>query len=180
MHCLSLTCHLLTVAFSKQDLGDIVSKTELLIALAHAKSTAHPLTATSQEPLNAALQDNIVLASHLIELEERIKHQRTSTQAHLLSTHALERQWKQKQSEMDRALSSFSPSSLYQRLGQGVNEQAQICEALEESFLEGDGGVASEREVTDWVKRYRDSKKLFYSRRERKDRFDEGRVGGWR
>lgn len=83
---------------------------------------------------------------------------------------------------MDRALAPFSPSSLYQRLGQGVNEQAQICEALEESFLDGDGngGVAGEREVLDWVRRYRDARKVYYARRERKERFDEGRVGGWR
>lgn len=63
-----------------------------------------------------------------------------------------------------------------------MNEQAQICEALEESFLDGDGngGVAGEREVLDWVRRYRDARKVYYARREKKERFDEGRVGGWR
>lgn len=81
---------------------------------------------------------------------------------------------------MDRALAPFAPSSLYQRLGQGVQEQELVCRALEESFLDGDDGVATEREITDWVKRYRDAKKLYYSRRERKERWDEGRVGGWR
>lgn len=81
---------------------------------------------------------------------------------------------------MDRALSPFSPSSLYQRLNQGVQEQELTCRAMEDSFLEGDGEVATEKEVTDWVKGYRQSKKLYYSRRERKDRWDEGRVGGWR
>jgi hypothetical protein len=81
---------------------------------------------------------------------------------------------------MDRALSPFLPSSLYQRLGQGVQEQEMICRALEESFLDGDGAVANEREVVDWVRRYRDAKKLYYSRSERKERWDEGRVGGWR
>lgn len=127
-----------------------------------------------------ALAENMSLASHLNELEARLVHLRASTQAQLLSTHALERQWRQKQSDMDRALSPFSPSSLYQRLTQGVQEQEMVCRALEESFLEGDGGVASEREITEWVKRYRDAKRLYYSRRERKERWDEGRVGGWR
>jgi hypothetical protein len=127
-----------------------------------------------------ALAENMSLASHLSELEARLAHLRASTQAQLLSTHALERQWRQKQSGMDQALSPFSPSSLYQKLSQGVQEQEMVCRALEESFLEGDGGVASEREITEWVKRYRDAKKLYYSRRERKERWDEGRVGGWR
>jgi hypothetical protein len=53
---------------------------------------------------------------------------------------------------------------------------------MEESFLEGEGeGIAAtEREVTDWVRRYREAKVQFYLRQERKQRWDEGRVGGWR
>ena len=81
---------------------------------------------------------------------------------------------------MDRALAPFAPSSLYQMLNSGVQEQEMICRAMEESFLDGDGGVATERETAEWVKRYRDAKKVYYSRRERKERWDEGRVGGRR
>ncbi|KAH8803112.1 hypothetical protein F5884DRAFT_496444 [Xylogone sp. PMI_703] len=165
---------------SKQDLADILAKPELLAALAHSTKTAPPSVAAGQEPLKASLAENISLATHLKEVESRLEHLRSSTQAQLLSTHALERQWRQKQSDMDRALAPFSPSSLYQRLSQGVQEQEMVCRALEESFLEGDGGVAAEREVTEWVRRYREAKKLYYSRRERKERWDEGRVGGWR
>lgn len=115
-------------------------------------------------------------------MEARLTHQRATTQGQILSTHALERQWRQKQSGMDHALASFSPAALYQQLGQGVQEQALVCEAMEESFLdgEGEGAPATEREVTDWVRRYREAKLLFYLRQERKERWDEGRVGGWR
>lgn len=165
---------------SKQDLADVLANPDLLAALAHSTSTAHPSISASQAPLQAALEENIALASHLNELEARLVHLRSSTQAQLLSTHALERQWRQKQSDMDRALAPFSPSSLYQRLGQGVQEQEMICRALEESFLEGDGATATEREAVEWVRRYRDAKKVYYSRQERKERWDEGRVGGWR
>ncbi|RDL42123.1 Uncharacterized protein BP5553_02102 [Venustampulla echinocandica] len=165
---------------SKQDLTDVFTKPDLLAALAHSSSTAHPSITAAREPLQAALTENIALASHLNELEARLTHLRSSTQAQLLSAHALERQWRQKQSDMDRALAPFSPSSLYQRLSQAVQEQEMICRAHEESFLEGDGGVATEREVVEWVRRYREAKKVYYSRRERKERWDEGRVGGWR
>ena len=157
-----------------------MAKPDLLAALAHSTSTAHPSIASAQEPLQAALDENVALASHLNELEARLTHLRSSTQAQLLSTHALERQWKQKQSEMDRALAPFAPSSLYQMLSQGVQEQEMVCRALEESFLEGDGSTASDKEVVEWVRRYREAKKVYYSRRERKERWDEGRVGGWR
>lgn len=108
--------------------------------------------------------------------------QRASTQAQLLSTHALEWQWRARQGEVDRALAPFAPASLYQRLAQGVGEHEAVCMALEESFLEGEGhgGLVTEREVGDWVRRYREAKKLYYLRQERKARWDEGRVGGWR
>jgi hypothetical protein len=83
---------------------------------------------------------------------------------------------------MDHALSGFAPARLYQRLNQEMVEQEGVCAALEESFLEGegDGEPASEREASDWVRRYREAKKLAYLRQERKERWDEGRVGGWR
>lgn len=80
-------------------------------------------------------------------------------------------------------LAPFAPSSLYQRVSQGVQEQGGVCQALEESFLEegGEGtGAATEREVSDWVRRYREARVLYYLRQERKERWDEGRVGGWR
>lgn len=40
--------------------------------------------------------------------------------------------------------------------------------------------MATEREVVDFVKRYREAVKVAYLRRERKARWDEGRVSGWR
>jgi hypothetical protein len=62
---------------------------------------------------------------------------------------------------------------------QGIQELEALCEALEESFVEGEG-KASEREVAEFVKRCREGRKLLGLRRERKARFEEGRVGGWR
>ncbi|KAI5462991.1 hypothetical protein BGZ63DRAFT_353115 [Mariannaea sp. PMI_226] len=167
---------------STQDLADIASNPSLLRAITHAPETIHPSLKASHQALSAALNENIDLAQQLIELETRLGHQRAATQAQLLSTHALERQWRQKQSEMDHALAPFSPSALYQQLSQGVQEQALVCQAMEESFLEGEGEgePATEREVTDWVRRYREAKVQFYLRQERKERWDEGRVGGWR
>lgn len=80
---------------------------------------------------------------------------------------------------MDRALSPFAPASLYQRLSQGCVEQEGVCKALEESFVEGDGEMGT-KEVEAWVRNYREARKIGYEREERKRRWDEGRVGGWR
>lgn len=166
----------------KKDLADALASPELLSALTHSASTIHPSLSASYGTLQGALDENSELAKHLQELEARLAHQRSATQAQLLGAHALERSWRAKQAAMDAALTPFAPASLYQQLAAGVNEQEQVCQALEESFLEGegDGGLASEREASEWVRRYRDARKLYYLRQERKERWDEGRVGGWR
>ena len=172
---------------ARGDLAAILQSPQLLNALVHGPQTAHPSLAASHQTLQTALAENVALASHLAELESHVVAARHSTSAQLLSARALERQWRAKQGEMDAALAPFAPASLYQRLAAGVGEQEGVCRALEESFLAGEGGggdgdgkVASEREVAEWVRGYREAKKLAYLRRERKERWDEGRVGGWR
>lgn len=93
----------------------------------------------------------------------------------------MERQWRAKQAEQDEALKDFSPPALYQRLSAAIGEQEALCRGLEESFLEGEGGgQASEREVAEFVRRIREGRTVAYLRREKKERWDEGRVGGWR
>ncbi|KAM4059372.1 modifier of rudimentary (Mod(r)) protein [Hirsutella rhossiliensis] len=165
---------------STQDLAALLSSPALLIALTHAPQTAHPTLAASHTALSQVLAHNAQLAAQLTAQASSLSRQREATQARLLATHALERQWRQRQSDMDHALAPFSPASLYQRLAQGVQEQSAVCHAMEESFLDSEGEPALEREVADWVRRYREAKVQLYLRQERKERWDEGRVGGWR
>ncbi|KAI2629371.1 hypothetical protein GGS21DRAFT_492304 [Xylaria nigripes] len=174
---------------SKQDLAEILSNPSTLQALTVSPTTIHPSLAQTQDALLVALNENVALAQHLVELETRLAHQRASTQAQLLSAHALERQWRSKEVDMDTALAPFSPASLYTRLTHALQEQEMLCAALEESFLEGqgggsgdsgEGGLATERETLDWVRRYREARRLYYLRQERKERWNERRVGGWR
>ncbi|KAL7930886.1 hypothetical protein V8C35DRAFT_311642 [Trichoderma chlorosporum] len=165
---------------SKQDIADILTSPALLNGLTNAPSTVHPSLLASHQALAASLAANTDLAARLADQESRLARQRSAAQAQLLSMHALERQWRQKQSDMDLALARFSPAALYQLLGQSVQEQGLVCQAMEESFLDSDGGETSEREAADWIRRYREAKTQFYLRQERKERWDEGRVGGWR
>jgi hypothetical protein len=170
---------------STKDLHHVLQTPELQHALMHSPETAHPSLAASTAPLQALLAQNIALAESLKQLESHVQHQRDSTQSRLLALRALERQWRDKQVEQDEALREFSPPAMYQRLSAAVGEQEALCRGLEESFLEGEGAgggdvVASEREVADFVRRLREGRKIAYLRAERKERWDEGRVGGWR
>ena len=71
--------------------------------------------------------------------------------------------------------------ALYQRLSGSVQEQEQLLRGMEESWLEEEqGATASEREVGEFVRRVKEARKVGFLRGERKERWDEGRVGGWR
>lgn len=168
--------------FLKEDLVRFLTTSGLLLSTTHAPETAHPILSESYHKLHIALSENAQLATKLLDLELQLTSERSSTQAQLLATHALERQWRQKQTDLDSVLRPFSPTLLYQRLCHSIQEHQLVCHALEESFLDSanDESLASEREIVEWARRYREAKAVLYSRQERKERWDEGRVGGWR
>jgi hypothetical protein len=157
----------------------LLSDPTLQQALLHEPHTSHPSIASSADPLKSLLEANLTLANTLKALEAQIHAQRDATQSRLLSLRALERQFRAKQAEQESALRDFSAPALYQKLAGAIAEQESLCRGLEESFLE-DEGVATDREVEQFVKRLKEARKVAYLRRERKERWDEGRVGGWR
>jgi hypothetical protein len=157
----------------------------MLNDLTYAPQTMHPSLTASSVHLQKALSDNAYLSSRLLSLEDQVKHHRAIIRTQLLATHALERQWIQKQSDMDITLKPFSPASLYSNLSHGLQDQLRICQAIEDSFLNDrdrgadDRAFSGERETQDWIRDYREAKRLAYLRMERRNRWDEGRVGGW-
>lgn len=160
------------------ELQSVLPNQSLLSAL----STLHPSYTASQQELFSLLESNKALTMHLLELQSCLESLRASTESLLLTHQSLEVSWRKKQAEMDTALAPWSPKALYQRLVAAVAEQEAVCQAVEESFLEGDRehGRASDREVTDWMRRVRAEAAKLESRREARARWDEGRVGGWR
>lgn len=165
------------------DLHHILQNPDLQHAILHNPQTTHPSLPASTAPLQSLLSENLALADSLKQLEAHLQHQRQGTQSRLLSLRALERQWQAKQAEQDAVLREFSAPALYQRLSAAVGEQEALCRGLEESFLDGEASsdaMASEREVADFVRRLKENRKAAYLRTERKERWDAGRVGGWR
>jgi len=161
------------------DLHALLQDHSLQAALLDDPMTTHPAIPASQQALRPLIESNIHLSTSLLDLEGRLNRQREETQSRLLALRALEQQHRSKLAETENALSSFSPMALYQRLSASVQEQDQLLRGIEDSWVE-EGGVASEREVADFVKSVKDAKKMAFLRRERKERWDEGRVGGWR
>ncbi|KAJ6036177.1 hypothetical protein N7540_000456 [Penicillium herquei] len=162
---------------STVDLQSILQNPSLISALA----SQHPSHTARQESLESLLQVNKELASRVLEMQNHIAEVRASTETMLLQHQSLEVSWRKKQTEMDTALAPWSPKGLYQRLSAAIAEQEAVCQAVEESFLDEDHhGRATEKEITDWVRRVRAEASKLASRKEAKARWDEGRVGGWR
>jgi hypothetical protein len=161
------------------DLHKLLEDRDLQSALLNSPNTTHPAIPASEEPLQPLIESNLALADSLLQLEARLNQQREKSQSRLLSLRALEQQHRSKLSETEDALQSFSPMALYQRLSASVQEQEQLVRGLEESWLD-EGGMASDREIGEFVRRVKENKKTAFLRAERKRRWDEGRVGGWR
>lgn len=84
---------------------------------------------------------------------------------------------------MDGVLEPWSAKALYRRLGAAERDAEEISRGLEEDFLAGGGagdGKATERELAEFCRRYREARGVVGRRREWRQRWDEGRVGGWR
>lgn len=81
---------------------------------------------------------------------------------------------------MDRQLEPWSAKVLYQRLVKGEREAEEVSRAVESSWLDGVEGEGGERELGEMVRRFREGRGVVGRRREGRERWDEGRVGGWR
>ena len=161
------------------DLSKLLSSPELLNAVAQS----HPAYNSALQPLQNQVSQNIALATQVTNLEAQLKALRDQTGQLMLQHTSLQTQWRRKQTEMDEALAPWGPRAMYQRLTAGISEQENMLSAVQESFLDGSSEtsqLATEKEVTDWVRRIREGAMVLEKRRETRARWDEGRVGGWR
>ncbi|KAA8896801.1 hypothetical protein FN846DRAFT_993574 [Sphaerosporella brunnea] len=156
---------------SRDDLQYLLHSPALLSSLYTA---THPSSASNSAALTASLSTNIALSQQLVALETSLGTLRESTQQKLLETKGLEKRWREKEKEMYQSLQPFSEVGLHARLQSAVAEGERECDALAEEFLSG----AGELEVEPWVRAYRDGRKTVALRRERRGRWDEGRVSG--
>lgn len=164
---------------STNDLRRLLEDPDLQAALLNDHESTHPSVPASQDALRKILDSNLQMASSLQQVESRLNHQRGATQSRLIALRALEQQHKSKIVETEDTLKGFSPMALYQRLSASAQEQDALVKGIQDSFLD-DGGLAPDREVQDFVRRLRDTKRVAFLRNQRKERWDEGRVGGWR
>lgn len=148
-------------------------------SLITALAASHPSLQPQQNLLLPALDRTFDLANRVNQRQSHLLALRQQTQDHLHRSHAMERQWRSKQAQAERELDPWSAKSLYQRLREAERTGEEISTAMEQSWLDEHGQVG-ERELSDWIRGYRDDRARLCMRREFRQRWDEGRVGGWR
>jgi hypothetical protein len=168
-----------TCADRTQDLQALLADPSLQSALVANPTTTHPAVTASEAALEPYLTANITLANSTLELESQLQELRQQTQARLLALRGLKQQHEAKLKEAEAAVWEYSPMALKQRLNASVQEQEQHLRDVEENWLDEDG-MASEKEIAEMVRRVKEAKKVAFLRQERKARWDEARVGGWR
>lgn len=164
---------------NKQDLEHLLQNPTLLTGVLHHPSHAPDVLSASNTQLRTHLQATSQLAQQAARTAGQVQQMRDQVQAHLLRARAAEQAWRRKEKEMEDALEAFGPRALHRRLAGAVREGEEGLGVVVESWLAMDG-VVSEREVQEWVKGVREGRKVVELRKERRGRWDEGRVGGWR
>lgn len=161
------------------ELQQMLQNESLLQALSSARAVHHPSYESDSAAVAESLSSNLALAKSVAHQEELLIARREQVENHLLALHTLERQWRKQQGSLDRDLEKFSPQSLYRQMTSSIAEADERSDAVIESFLSKDG-PASDREVSEWVRAMREGRARYWTRKARKERWDEGRVGGWR
>lgn len=132
-------------------------------------------------------------AQHLAKLESkqqqlRIDDERIRTRVvelklevenALIETKELEREWENTELTMYSSLKPYTSTALHSRLQAATGEAEATTESLLSSFLEVVSKAEGD-EVHDFVKEYRNARKLYHLRREHLARWNDGRVGGFR
>lgn len=157
---------------SKTDLQEILDSTDLLhdIFLAHhSLPTQHAsLLAQEEERHRDAL-------ARIATLREQIVHQRQITETAVAATKSLEAEWERVEKGMYLAQKPYSAQSLLLDLKNVLSEAERTSEGQLASFLDSSGG-----NVEDFIREYRKTRKLRHLRAEKVQRWQDGRVGGFR
>jgi Modifier of rudimentary (Mod(r)) protein len=194
--------------YSRQDLQHLLDTSDLLDSVyetTHPQAQHNLQALTETWTTNRSIagpyirrprqQGRLTLcAERILTREEEVRQARKAAEGKLAEAKDLEAQWQAKQAEMDAALKvnpgdsaapcqesrltrgqPFSPPALYAKLETLVTETEVLSETLATSFLEGEEG-----DVSDFIREYRALRKQYHIRRERKEKWQNGQIAGWR
>ncbi|KAJ7600773.1 hypothetical protein C8J56DRAFT_813668 [Mycena floridula] len=171
---------------SREDLQDLLTDHTYFQAIFHSLPRVKAIYAAQAE-LGMA---NQAIATSNFALQERLYELRAQTQAAFDEAKGLEKRWKELEKEQREVYQRFAPQFLLLRLRHSITAQDDASEALASAFVQqqqslsstpshSGTGTPSGKEIDDFVKEFKDSRKQYHKRVIWAERWSSGRVNGW-
>ncbi|KAJ3752125.1 hypothetical protein EV360DRAFT_55784 [Lentinula raphanica] len=170
---------------SRQDLEDLLSDTNYFQAVFHSLPRVKAIYDAQAELGNA----NESIAKNNLALQEKLYRLRSETQDAFNEAKNLEARWQEVEKEQREVYQRFTPQFLLMRLRHSVTAQDDISERLATAFIqrqslgssESQSGTAtpSGKEIEDFIKEFKEARKIYHKRIIWSDRWSKGQVE-WR
>ncbi|KAF9060727.1 hypothetical protein BDP27DRAFT_1296515 [Rhodocollybia butyracea] len=170
---------------SRQDLEDLLADPNYFQAVLHSLPRVKAMHDAQSELGNA----NESIANNTLALQERLYRLRSETQDAFNEAKSLEARWKEVEKEQRDVYQRFSPQFLLMRLRHSITDQDVASEALATAFIqhqitgssESHSGTAtpSGKEIDDFIKEFKEARKVYHKRVMWADRWSKGQVE-WR
>ncbi|KAH9480585.1 Vacuolar protein sorting-associated protein 37A [Psilocybe cubensis] len=166
---------------SREDLEDLLSDPVYFQAVFHSLSYVKDLY-KSQAELGLA---NEAIAKNNLALQQRLYDLRSETKDAFDEAKRLEARWKELEKEQKEVYQRFSPQFLLMRLRHSTTSQDEESEALATSFVQqesslpvesGTGTPKSGRDVDDFVKEFKELRKVYHKRALWGEKWANGQV----
>ncbi|KZV73796.1 hypothetical protein PENSPDRAFT_648561 [Peniophora sp. CONT] len=164
---------------TREDLEDLLVDPAYFDAIFHELPQVKELLQAQSELASA----NESIAKHNLSMQDDLFRLRGETQATYNEAKALEARWAELQREQKELYQRYTPQFLLLRLRHATTAQDDLSEALASSFVrplaEGSGARLGSKEVDDFVREFRDARKVYHKREMWGDRWNAGDVA-WR
>ncbi|TFY63966.1 hypothetical protein EVG20_g6110 [Dentipellis fragilis] len=162
---------------SREDLEDLLADPQYFQAIFHTLRNVKELY-QGQAELGLA---NESIANHNLSLQQDLYKLRSETKDAFDESKNLEARWAELQREQKEVYQRFTPQFLLMRLRHATTAQDDLSEALASAFVRSSSSDASSsyatgKEVDDFVKEFRDSRKIYHKRMMWGDRWAAGEV----
>ncbi|KAK7205341.1 hypothetical protein BZA70DRAFT_277874 [Myxozyma melibiosi] len=161
---------------SRGDLAQLLEDDAVLTAYFEA---THPASVSHREAVETLAGKIAASGTRINAKEETLSSRRTTVEKQLREAQKQDDVWHAREKEMYAALQPYSSSGLKARLSAATAEAEQVSEALAGSFLDMSGSSSrGGLDAGQFVRDYRQVRKIFHLRKERLERWKEERVGG--
>lgn len=161
---------------SEDELQVLLHDPDLLEALFLAR---HPHPVQYAQVLEDTERKQAELRAHVEALRPEVLEKRFEVENALMKMKALERDWEDTERQMYNSMKPMSPVALQARLQAAVTDSQAMSDSMLTSFLDF-GSAPNNDNIQDFIKDYRQVRKLYHLRSARLARLKEGRISGFR